>query len=140
MKSTLLDKPAVAHPSSILACSLASKERYGAHVLMLIYCIRHGESCYNAEGRLQGQSHTPLSPLGLRQADAVAAALADKPIEAIYTSPLPRAAQTAAAVAGPHKLTPVTDPRLMEINVGLFQDLLHAEIADRYPAETALWR
>jgi broad specificity phosphatase PhoE len=107
---------------------------------MLIYCIRHGESCYNAEGRLQGQSHTPLSPLGLRQADAVAAALADKPIEAIYTSPLPRAAQTAAAVAGPHKLTPVADPRLMEINVGVFQDLLHAEIADRYPAETALWR
>ena len=107
---------------------------------MLIYCIRHGESCYNAEGRLQGQSHTPLSPLGLRQADAVAAALADQPIEAIYTSPLPRALQTAEAIARALQLTPLADPRLMEINVGVFQDLLHAEIADRYPTETALWR
>ena len=43
---------------------------------MIIYCIRHGESCYNAEGRLQGQSSTPLSALGLRQAEAIAAALA----------------------------------------------------------------
>lgn len=89
---------------------------------------------------MQGQSHTPLSPLGLRQAEAVAVALRNEPIEAIYTSPLPRALQTAEALARPLKLTPVADPRLMEIHVGVFQDLLHAEIAERYPAETAAWR
>jgi len=107
---------------------------------MLIYFIRHGESCYNAEGRLQGQSQTPLSPLGLRQAESVAAALAQEPIEAIYTSPLTRAMQTATPLARALGVTPIADPRLMEIHVGMFQDLLHTEIAERYPEETAMWR
>ena len=44
---------------------------------MILYCVRHGESCYNAEGRLQGQSLTPLSALGQRQAAAAARAAAD---------------------------------------------------------------
>jgi len=104
---------------------------------MIIYCVRHGESCYNAEGRLQGQSSTPL---GLRQADALADALRDKPIKAIYASPLPRAAQTAEPIARAHGLPVVDDARLMEINVGIFQDALHREIADRFPAESAAWR
>ena len=66
---------------------------------MIVYCIRHGESTYNAEGRIQGQSDVPLSQLGLRQSEAVAAALAGLPVEAIYSSPLERASQTAARVA-----------------------------------------
>jgi 2,3-bisphosphoglycerate-dependent phosphoglycerate mutase len=107
---------------------------------MIIYCVRHGESCYNAEGRLQGQSPTPLSPLGLRQAQAIADALRGHPISAIYASPLPRAFQSAEPLARRLGLSVATDARLMEINVGIFQDLLHAEIADRHPVETAAWR
>ena len=107
---------------------------------MIIYCVRHGESCYNAEGRLQGQSNTPLSALGLRQADSLADALRDKPIEAVYASPLRRAAQTAEPIARALGLSVVDDARLMEINVGIFQDSLHCEIADRFPAESAAWR
>jgi probable phosphoglycerate mutase len=107
---------------------------------MLIYCVRHGESCYNAEGRLQGQSATPLSPLGLRQAAAMADALAAQPITAIYASPLPRARQTADALGAALGVTVTLDDRLMEINVGILQELMHHEIADRYPVETAAWR
>ena len=109
-------------------------------IRMIFYCIRHGESCYNAEGRLQGQSATPLSPLGLKQAEAMAMALRSQPITAIYASPLPRAMQTAEALGVVLGLAVIPDDRLMEINVGILQDLMHREIADRYPVETATWR
>lgn len=107
---------------------------------MILYCVRHGESCYNAEGRIQGQSNTPLSPLGLRQAQAVADALRTLAIDAVYCSPLQRARQTAQPLADALQLEVRVDPRLMEIHVGIFQDKLHAEIADAFPQETARWR
>ncbi|HVU89944.1 MAG TPA: histidine phosphatase family protein [Pirellulales bacterium] len=107
---------------------------------MIFYCIRHGESCYNAEGRLQGQSATPLSPLGLRQAEALAEAMHAHAITAIYASPLPRALQTAEAVGRELRIAVTPDARLMEINVGILQELLHHEIADRHPEVTAAWR
>lgn len=107
---------------------------------MLLYCIRHGESCYNAEGRIQGQSDVPLSELGRRQGEAVAAALAGEPIEAIYASPLRRAMQTARPVADALKLEIHTDPRLMEVHAGVFQDKLRSELDELYPEELACWR
>lgn len=69
---------------------------------MLLYLVRHGESTYNAEGRIQGQSDAPLSELGHRQTEAVAAALANLPIEAVYASPLRRALETAQRIAEKH--------------------------------------
>ena len=58
---------------------------------MLLYCVRHGRSSYNAAGRVQGQSDVPLSDFGRRQSEAVARALAGSPIDALYSSPLRRA-------------------------------------------------
>lgn len=108
---------------------------------MILYCVRHGESTYNVEGRLQGQSDEPrLSPLGQRHAAAVAAALAQLPIEAIYASPLARAMETAQPLAAALKLPIQTLDSLKEINIGIFQGLLAAEIGDVHPAETARWR
>ncbi len=107
---------------------------------MNLYCVRHGESLYNAEGRIQGQSQTPLSPLGQRQARAVADALRTLPIDAVYCSPLRCAMETAQPLADALKLPLRTDPRLMEIHTGIFQDRLHAEIAQLFPDETARWR
>ncbi len=107
---------------------------------MLLYCIRHGESSYNAEGRIQGQSDVPLSELGRRQSQAVAAALAGLPIEAIYASPLRRAMQTARPVAEQLKLEIETDPRLMEVHAGVFQDKLRVDLGQSYPSEYARWR
>ncbi|HUY93576.1 MAG TPA: histidine phosphatase family protein [Pirellulales bacterium] len=108
---------------------------------MILYCIRHGESTYNVEGRLQGQSDEPLlSPLGQRHAAALAAALAETPIEAIYASPLARAMETAEPLAAALKLPIRTDDRLKEINIGVFQGLLASEIGDVHPEATARWR
>lgn len=107
---------------------------------MLLYCIRHGESSYNAEGRIQGQSDVSLSELGLRQSEAVAAALADVPIQALYASPLRRAMQTAQPVAGRLKLEIQTDRRLIEVHAGEFQDRLRTDLERQHPEEMARWR
>lgn len=107
---------------------------------MLLYCIRHGESSYNAEGRIQGQSDVPLSELGRRQSAAVAKALDNLPIDAIYSSPLRRAMQTAEPIAEALKLAIQTDPRLMEVHAGEFQDKLRIQLEDEYPEEMARWR
>jgi len=107
---------------------------------MLLYCVRHGESAYNAEGRIQGQSDVPLSELGQRQSRAVAAALSGLPVEAVYASPLRRAMQTAQPVAERLKLEIRTDRRLMEIHAGVFQEKLRGELDELYPAEYARWR
>jgi len=106
---------------------------------MLIYCVRHGESVYNAEGRIQGQSDVPLSDLGLRQSQAIARALAELPIEAVYSSPLRRAMQTAEPLAACLGLVVQTDPRLMEINAGVFQHRLRAELPDLFPEAYSRW-
>lgn len=107
---------------------------------MILHCVRHGESLYNAEGRIQGQSDVPLSELGRRQSQAVAAALAGLPIEAIYASPLRRAMQTARPVAEGLNLEIETDPRLMEVHAGVFQDKLRVDLDRSYPSEYARWR
>ncbi|HUT11082.1 MAG TPA: histidine phosphatase family protein [Thermoguttaceae bacterium] len=107
---------------------------------MLLYCIRHGESCYNAQGRIQGQSDVPLSELGLRQSEAVAAALAGEGVEALYASPLRRAMQTAGPVADALQVEIRTDPRLMEVHAGVFQDKLRTDLEQLYPEEIARWQ
>ncbi len=106
---------------------------------ILLHCIRHGESTYNAQGRIQGQSDVPLSELGLRQGAAVAQVLAKLPIEAIYASPLRRALQTAEPLAQTTGLTIQTDPRLMEVHAGVFQDQLRDELTKLFPDEYAQW-
>lgn len=107
---------------------------------MLFYLIRHGESLYNAEGRIQGQSDVELSPLGLRQAHALADALAEERIDAVFASPLRRAMQTAEPLAARLGLNIEPDDRLMEIHAGIFQGLLWAEIEVQFPEAARPWR
>ena len=106
---------------------------------MWLYCVRHGESVHNAEGRIQGQSDIPLSDFGRRQGEAIAAALAELPIGAIYASPLLRALETAQIVARRLKLPITIDPRLKEIHIGVFQNRLRSEVAELYPEAFARW-
>ncbi|MBN1395494.1 MAG: histidine phosphatase family protein [Pirellulales bacterium] len=106
---------------------------------MILYLIRHGESIYNAEGRVQGQSDAPLSELGRRQSRAVADAMAYRPIDAIYSSPLRRAYAVAKDIASRHGLPVRTDPRLKEIAVGEFQDRMRTELEEEHPEELARW-
>lgn len=107
---------------------------------MILYCVRHGESVYNAEERIQGQTDIALSERGRRQAAALAAALAELPLDAVFASPLARAAETARAIAVRHQLEVRFEDRLKEINAGIFQGLLWSEIEQRHPAEAVRWR
>lgn len=107
---------------------------------MLLYCIRHGETTFNAEGRIQGQHDTQLSPLGKQQSQAIARALADVAVEVVYSSPLSRALETAKPLAAAHGVELKTDDRLMELNAGIFQLLLPSEMLEKYPTETARWK
>ncbi len=107
---------------------------------MNLYCIRHGESVYNADGRIQGQEDIPLSPLGLRQSAALAGPFESLPIQAIYCSPLQRALQTAQPLADLLRLKIISDDRLMEIHAGVFQGLTWPVIEVRYPSESSRWK
>ncbi len=107
---------------------------------MLLYCVRHGETVANAAGQIQGQTESPLSEIGWKQCRAVAQSFAGLPIDAVYSSPLRRALDTAKCIAESLHLEVRVDPRLMEINAGVFQGLTWIEIEERYPQAAAAWR
>lgn len=111
---------------------------------MILFLVRHGESQFNAEGRIQGQLDVPLSELGRRQALAVAERFAAErfaaePLDAIFSSPLSRALDTANAIAARLNVDVRTDERLKEINAGAFQGLTRREMIERYPNEERRW-
>jgi broad specificity phosphatase PhoE len=95
--------------------------------------VRHGETIWNAEHRLQGQTDIPLNDAGRRQAHQLAARLAEETIDAVISSDLQRAMETALIVAGPHQLTVQSDPRLRQSHRGKWEGLTYAEIARLYP-------
>jgi probable phosphoglycerate mutase len=105
-----------------------------------IVLIRHGETAWNAERRLQGHIDIALNAEGVRQADALAHALAGEHFDAVYASDLQRAHQTAQAVAGRQSMLVHTDPALRERCYGGFEGLLYAEIEQRFPLEFAAWQ
>jgi len=81
--------------------------------------IRHGETYWNAERRIQGgDSDIELNDTGLNQAKKVAAFLKNEPITAILSSPLQRAISTAEVIAGHHQLSVKVDQGLRELRVG----------------------
>ncbi|WP_317959560.1 histidine phosphatase family protein [Phaeobacter inhibens] len=98
-----------------------------------IWFLRHGQTEWNAEGRIQGQLESKLSPLGIehaqQQAGLMAPILAQGP--ACYVSPLGRAQQTARIALGHQPF--ITDARLAEAQAGVFQGLTRQEVAAEYP-------
>jgi len=108
--------------------------------MTLLYLIRHGETAWNAGGRFQGQRNTPLNDTGRAQADIAALALTGRHFDAIYTSYLARATETAAIIATPHDLTLIPDARLREASFGEWEGLSLAEVTARWPDTIAAWR
>ncbi|WP_033340070.1 histidine phosphatase family protein [Catenuloplanes japonicus] len=100
---------------------------------------RHGNTDWNAEGRVQGQTDVPLNDLGRAQAATAATLLAGLEPDAIYASDLQRARTTADALATLTGLPVVTDARLRERHYGQFQGLTNPEIADAFPEAYARW-
>jgi probable phosphoglycerate mutase len=105
-----------------------------------VIAVRHGETVWNAEMRMQGQLDTALSARGRWQAARAAEALMGEGIEAIFASDLARAFDTATAIAGALGLPVSTDTGLRERSFGIFQGFTYAEIDARWPAEAARWR
>lgn len=102
--------------------------------------IRHGETLWNREHRIQGQLNSVLSPTGLAQADAVGGRLREEGIELLVASDLGRTLQTAAPIAAATGLAVVQDARLRERSFGIFEGLTPEEIHERYPDEYERWQ
>lgn len=104
-----------------------------------LYLVRHGRTDWNDAGRYQGQADPPLNAEGRRQARALAQALRHVPFDAIYSSDLARARETAQALAEVTGLRVQLDPRLREIHQGEWEGLLARDIQARYPALWEQW-
>lgn len=108
------------------------------------YLVRHGESVYNVESRVQGQADVSLSDLGRVQAEALAgwahSLPADVTIDEIWSSPLTRARETASAIATALGLPLRVEEGLAELNAGIFQGHLWADLETAFPEEVARWR
>ncbi|HEY0461511.1 MAG TPA: histidine phosphatase family protein [Pyrinomonadaceae bacterium] len=100
-----------------------------------LYLVRHGQSAGNAEGRFGGHSATPLSELGLQQAETAAKTLAKEKIDAIYTSDLHRAVQTAEPLARLLDLPIVKTSAFRERHVGVLEGLTFDESKESFPQD-----
>jgi broad specificity phosphatase PhoE len=108
-------------------------------VTTTILLARHGESDWNRSKRWQGFADRPLTDLGRRQAAELAERLKDTELDAVYSSDLQRARETAEIVAQAKGLTVETTPDLREVDVGSWSGLTRAEAEARYPERYARW-
>jgi 2,3-bisphosphoglycerate-dependent phosphoglycerate mutase len=102
--------------------------------------IRHGETAWNTESRIQGHTDIALNDKGRWQAERVGAALADEALDAIYSSDLQRACLTAQAIADATQLPLTLDVSLRERHFGRFEGKTQAEVAQHWPDEAQRWR
>jgi len=118
------------------------------------YLVRHAQTAWNDENRLQGHSDTPLSPVGRRQAERLGARFASHHVRGVFTSALQRSRQTAEAIAagpvraedrshgagnGNHRITPVVEPGLAEIHLGAWEGLTPAEVDAKFQNAYQQW-
>jgi broad specificity phosphatase PhoE len=108
---------------------------------MHLIIIRHGETDWNAEQRIQGRADTPLNSRGLAQAEKLAARLAADPaFDALYSSPQQRARLTAETIAQRISLAPILDDRLVEKSLGNLEGLTTQDLENQDPEFFRLWR
>ena len=108
---------------------------------MRLILIRHGETSWNWERRIQGcRSDTELSQRGKEQAEKIALLLGKQKVDAIYSSPLKRAMDTAQAIAQAYGLEVNVAPELREIDAGELEGLFEDELGKRYEGFWREWR
>jgi 2,3-bisphosphoglycerate-dependent phosphoglycerate mutase len=105
-----------------------------------VLAIRHGETAWNVETRIQGHLDIPLNDTGRWQAARLAEALGDEGITALYSSDLARACKTAQAIAQRLGVGVHLDAGLRERAFGVFEGLTFAEIEARWPQQAERWR
>ncbi len=101
--------------------------------------IRHGQTDWNVEGRWQGQADPPLNELGREEARRVARELRQFEFATLYSSDLRRALETAQIIAVRIGAPVIPEPRLREIHLGKWQEMLSTDIAAQYPDEFRRW-
>lgn len=106
----------------------------------ILYLVRHGETENNHEHRFCGSRDCPLDERGRAQAACLGAAFAGRPLDAIYSSPLSRARDTAEQLRGGRELPLTVVDDLAEINCGPWEGLNAAEIEQRWPGLLHLWQ
>jgi probable phosphoglycerate mutase len=99
--------------------------------------VRHGETAWNAQHRVQGQLDIPLNEIGLRQAQALGAALREERFDAIYSSDLARARQTAQPISNLLSMKILVEKNLRERHYGIFERLTYAEVREKFPEDYA---
>jgi len=105
-----------------------------------IIAVRHGETAWNVDTRIQGHLDIALNDTGHWQARQVARALADEPLAAVYTSDLQRAHATAQAIAQASGAPLVAEPGLRERSFGELEGRTFAEIEAELPEQARRWR
>ena len=105
-----------------------------------LIAVRHGETAWNVDTRLQGHLDIALNDKGLWQARRLAQALAHEPIAAVYSSDLARAWQTAQEIARGHALPVHPEPRLRERAFGHFEGRTFVDIERELPEQADRWR
>ena len=106
---------------------------------MKLILVRHGQTESNRLGRIQGINKAPLTDVGRGQAEAAARALvADAPF-ALYSSPLPRALETATIIGTRTDTVPVQVGELVEMDVGEFEGLSGPQLRERFPDVMSVW-
>lgn len=108
--------------------------------MLEIYLIRHGLTLWNAEKRFQGHRDIPLSAEGVEQAKRVSKRLKALRIDAVYSSDLWRAYQTAQMIAEPHAISVIPVSEFREIHMGDWEGLTLDEIKGRYAEIFSVWR
>jgi 2,3-bisphosphoglycerate-dependent phosphoglycerate mutase len=102
--------------------------------------VRHGQTAWNVAGKRQGHLDSALTRAGIAQAKALARRLAQETFHVVYSSDLGRAVETAKIIAAVTCHEVITDERLRERHLGIFQGLTSDEIRQRYPEEYHLHR
>ncbi len=108
--------------------------------MIRLILVRHGQTAWSVERRYQGKTDTALDETGQRQAAALGRYFGSVAVDAIYSSTLRRAAQTAAAISSATGVAVTLDQRLHETSFGLWEGLTYSEIEARYPQELAAWQ
>lgn len=106
--------------------------------MLELILVRHGETDSNKRGTYSGWTDTPLNEKGLVQASETARKLEGVKFDAVYCSPLTRAVQTAEIITAGQCGIRTAEP-LKEHNFGIWEDMTHAGILEKYPEQAAAW-
>lgn len=105
-----------------------------------LIAVRHGETAWNTQSRIQGHTDIPLNETGLWQAERVGQAVAQEAVHAIYSSDLQRARLTALAIGRSAGLPVQLEEGLRERHFGELEGLTHEEIHARWPDQARRWK